>query len=317
MNEIGGYIEFERYFGKMLHEDAVALNYARNALLYLCKAKGIKKIAIPKFLCDSVGVVCRKNGIEYQYYSITDEFIPKNITFESDEWIYIVNYYGQLSNERIKEFKKKYDRIIVDNVQAYFQKPVDGVDTIYTCRKFFGVPDGAFLYTDRLLDDELPLDESFKKIHYLLGRFERKASEFYSEYTAHEKSAENEPIKHMSKLTENLLRGIDYEAVKKRRTDNFRLLHNEFESINRLKLTVPEGAFMYPLYVDNGAELRKRLQAEKIYIPTLWLDVFDVCKEDEPEYDMAKNILPLPVDQRYGANEMKYIREVLQKWNIK
>ena len=315
--EIGGYIEFERYSGKMLHEGAVALNYARNALLYLCMAKGIKKIAIPKFLCDSVGGVCRKNGIECRYYSITNEFTPKNITIESDEWIYIVNYYGQLSNERIKEFKKKYDRIIVDNVQAYFQKPVDGVDTIYTCRKFFGVPDGAFLYTDRLLDDELPLDESFKKIHYLLGRFERKASEFYSEYTAHEKSAENEPIKHMSKLTENLLRGIDYEAVKKRRTDNFRLLHNEFESINRLKLTVPEGAFMYPLYVDNGAELRKRLQAEKIYIPTLWLDVFDVCKEDEPEYDMAKNILPLPVDQRYGANEMKYIREVLQKWNIK
>lgn len=305
--EIGGYIEFERYYGKMLHEGAAALNYARNALLYLCIAKGIKKIAIPKFLCDSVSGVCRKNGIEYRYYSITADFTPKNITIKSDEWIYIVNYYGQLSNERIKEFKKKYNRIIIDNVQAYFQEPVDGVDTIYTCRKFFGVPDGAFLYTDKLLDDELPQDESFEKIHYLLGRFERTASEFYSEYTAHEKSAENEPIKRMSKLTENLLRGIDYEAVRKRRTENFGLLHSEFESINRLKLTVPEGAFMYPLYIENGAEIRKNLQAEKIYIPTLWPDVFDVCTEDELEYDMAKNILPLPVDQRYGTSEMNYI----------
>lgn len=305
--EIGGYIEFERYSGKMLHEGAVALNYARNALLYLCKAKGIKKIAIPKFLCNSVGGVCRKNGIEYRYYSITTDFIPQNITIEGNEWLYIVNYYGQISNNQIKEFKNKYDRIIVDNVQAYFQEPVNGVDTIYTCRKFFGVSDGAFLYTDKLLDDELPQDESFEKIHYLLGRFERTASEFYSEYTLHEKSSENEPIKRMSKLTENLLHGIDYEFVKKRRTDNFRLLHNQFESINRLKLTVPEGAFMYPLYIENGAEIRKTLQAEKIYIPTLWPDVFDICKEDEIEYDMAKNILPLPVDQRYETSEMNYI----------
>lgn len=311
--EIGGYIEFDRYSGKMLHEGAVALNYARNALLYLCKAKGIKKIAIPKFLCDSVGGVCRKNGIECRYYSIANEFTPKNLTIESDEWIYIVNYYGQLSNERIKELKKKYGRIIVDNVQAYFQNPVDGVDTIYTCRKFFGVPDGAFLYTDRLLDDELPQDESFEKIHYLLGRFERTASEFYSEYTSQEKSAENEPIKRMSKLTENLLRGIDYEYVKKQRTDNFGLLHSEFEGINRLKLTVPEGAFMYPLYIENGAEIRKRLQAEKIYIPTLWSDVFDICKESEPEYDMAKNILPLPVDQRYGFAEVNYVMSKIKK----
>ena len=63
MKEIGGYIEFEQYSGKMFHEGAVALNCARNALLYLCKAKGITKIAVPKFLCDSVGGVCRRNGM--------------------------------------------------------------------------------------------------------------------------------------------------------------------------------------------------------------------------------------------------------------
>lgn len=117
----------------------------------------------------------------------------------------------------------------------------------------------------------------------------------------------------MSKLTENLLRGIDYEYVKKQRTDNFGLLHSEFEGINRLKLTVPEGAFMYPLYIENGAEIRKRLQAEKIYIPTLWSDVFDICKESEPEYDMAKNILPLPVDQRYGFAEVNYVMSKIKK----
>lgn len=305
--EIGGFIEFERFSGKMLHEGAVALNYARNALLYLCKAKDIKRIAIPKFLCDSVGRVCQKNGIMYRYYNIAYDLLPENICLRADEWLYVINYYGQLGHEQIKQMKAKYERIIVDNVQAYFQMPVEGVDTIYTCRKFFGVPDGAFLYTDKMLNEEISQDESFEKMHYLLGRFERTASEFYSEYVDNEKAAENEPIKHMSKITNNLLHGIDYDAVRKRRTKNFRMLHNEFDSINRLRLIIPDGAYMYPLYIENGAEIRKKLQAEKIYIPTLWSDVFDVCVEYELEYDMAKNILPLPVDQRYREEDMEYI----------
>ena len=234
------------------------------------------------------------------------------MNLEKNEWLYIVNYYGQLTNNQIRQFKKKYNRIIIDNVQAYFQMPVKGVDTIYTCRKFFGVPDGAFLYTDKLLEAVFPKDQSFEKIHYLLGRFEKTASEFYSEYVRREAAAENEPIKYMSKLTENLLRGIDYEMVKKRRTENFTILHREFGHINKLKLSVPEGAFMYPLYIENGSEIRKKLQGEKIYIPTLWPDVFDICIDDELEYDMAKNILPLPVDQRYSMESIGYMANIIE-----
>ena len=30
------------------------------------------------------------------------------------------------------------------------------------------------------------------------------------------------------------------------------------------------------------------------------------------EYDMAENILPLPIDQRYGSDDMSYILEILK-----
>ena len=43
MKEIGGYIELDTYTGKEYHEDAVALNCGRNALIYLIRAKRIKK----------------------------------------------------------------------------------------------------------------------------------------------------------------------------------------------------------------------------------------------------------------------------------
>lgn len=311
--EIGGYIELDKYTLPMLHDGAVALNCARNALWYLCKAKNIKKIVGSKFLCSSVSDVCRRAGVELRYYSINADFMPEAVVPAPGEWIYLVNYYGQLDNEVIARLKDKYERIIVDNAQSYFQPPVLKTDTIYTCRKFFGVSDGAFLYTDKLLEGDIPQDESFERMRFLLGRFERTASEFYGEYVRNNESFSDEPIKKMSSLTENLLHGIDYEKVKQRRTENFRQLHNAFKDINRLELTVPEGAFMYPLYLDNGAIIRKKLQKEKIYIPILWTDVFNICGEGELEYDMAENILPLPVDQRYGRKEMRYLEEKIMK----
>jgi len=304
MKEIGGYIELDTYNLPMLHNDAIALNCGRNCLAYLIETKNIQKIFLPKFLCKSVADVCKKYNVEIRYYSIDYDFLPKDFVLLKDEWLYLVNYYGQIDNKIISLFREKYKNIIVDNSQAYFQMPVDNIDTIYTCRKFLGVSDGAFLYSDRLISRHLPQDESFERIHYVLGRYERGASEFYQESSDNNKYFINEPIKYMSKLTKNLLHAIDYNFVRDRRTENFNILHHEFKYVNKLKLSVPDGAFMYPLYIDNGAVIRKELQKKKIYVPTLWPDVFNSCNENELEYDMAKNILPLPVDQRYDRNNM-------------
>ena len=145
--EIGGYFEFENLIHKEFYPELIALNTARNAVAYLIKAKGIKKIYIPNYLCDAIFRVCERERCEYEFYEIGADFQPlfdKNL--QEDEWLYIVNYYGQVSNE--VELKNHYNRIIYDNAHAFFRKPVDGIETIYSCRKFFGVPDGAYLSSD-------------------------------------------------------------------------------------------------------------------------------------------------------------------------
>ena len=303
--EIGGYIELDTYRLPMLHEKAIKLNCGRNALWYLLKARKIKKIWMPKFMCDSCNGVLKKQNVEVTYYSIGLDFKPKDICPATDEWLYVVNFYGQLSNNYLQSLKAEYPNLIVDNAQAYYQMPIAETDTIYTCRKFFGVPDGAILYTDALLEDMLPRDESFERMHFLLGRFERTASEFYGEYVKNNHFFADEPIKEMSKLTDNLLHAIDYEAVKQRRTENFTYLHQRLGKHNRLQVSVPEGAFMYPFYIENGAYIRKQLQTQKIFVPTLWPNVLALEGTLEKEY--AENILPLPCDQRYSTEDMEYI----------
>lgn len=314
MREIGGYIELDTYHLPMLHEDAVALNCGRNALAYLIRARKIKKLWIPKFICDSVTRICEREGVPYSFYSIGYDFLPtQEIELKDGEWFYFVNYYSQLGNETILEYVKKYRRIIVDQAQSYFQESLSGVDTIYTCRKYFGVADGAFLYTDAVLNEVLPLDISYGRMRFLLGRFEKTASEFYNEYVSNNELFTIEPIKQMSKLTRNLLHGLDYKQIQTVREANYRYLHKVFNKINGLKLNERPGTFMYPLLLENGAAIRRKLQEKKIYIPILWPDVFGWCQENEPEYIMSHNILPLPIDQRYNTCDLKYMVEDILK----
>ena len=307
--EIGGYLELDKHSGSIYHEEAVALNCGRACLEYLIRAKKITKLYIPYFCCDSVLSPCVRCGIEYEYYHIDQNFHPIfNKALKENEWLYVVNYYGQLTNEEIKGYQEKYKRVIADYAQSFFQMPPSGIDTIYTCRKFFGVSDGGFLYTDKSLG-ELAQDESYERIHFVLGRFERGAQEFYEEAANNNDIFDHEPMKAMSKLTENLLRSLDYDMICQKRTENFAFLNAQLGEKNELSPTNPVGAYMYPFYIKNGAELRKKLQKEKIYIPTLWPDVFGVCTEKDIEFDYAKNILPIPVDQRYDKETMSYLVE--------
>ena len=313
MREIGGYIELDSFHLPMLHEGAIALNCGRNALAYLLRAKKVERLWIPKLICNSVTDTCGRENIPYTLYDVGPNFLPAgNIRLSEGEWLYFVNYYAQFDNKTILTYIEKYNRVIVDNAQSYFQKPLPGVDTIYTCRKWFGVPDGAFLYADVRLSETLQRDESFERMRFLLGRFERSASEFYTDYVMNNRLFSNEPIKRMSSLTANLLHAIDYAFVEKTRRENYLALHRELESINMLNLCIPDDApFMYPLLIENGKEIRKKLQEKKIYVPLLWPDVLKTCTPDDPAYHQAENILPLPCDQRYTQREMEMVSRTL------
>ncbi len=318
MREYGGFLELEQNQGLEYHEGAIALNLARNCLRYLIQAKNIKRIWLPRFLCDSVTAACQAEGIAIEYYSIDDVLRPVFGTFEKlteDDYFYLVNYYGFLSREEIVKYASQAPHIIVDNTQAFYEEPIPGVDTIYTCRKYFGVPDGAYLYTDVVLGRELSQDRSWNRMSHVLGRYEDTASNFYSSYRENEDAFAEYPVMTMSPLTRNLMRGIDYERALECRASNYTYLQQVFSEINMLSAAShqPVGPFMYPLLVEEGAKLRKKLQAQKIYVPTLWPDVFDLCQPDELEYSLAENILPLPVDQRYGGEDMRYIEEVVKR----
>lgn len=314
MREIGGYFQLDQLIDKPYHENLVELNTGRNALLYLAKAKKINKIYLPYFLCNSVSDMLSKHRIDYEYYNIEKNFYPIfEEKIKKDEYLYIVNYYGQIADDVIRKFKEKYNNIILDNTQSFFHKPISDIDIIYSCRKYFGVPDGAYLSTDVALDEILEEDQSSSRMKHILGRFEGQASDYYNEFNKNDEAFKELPIKSMSKFTRNILGAIDYEKVIETRNRNFEYLHDCLGDINILDIEFPYGPFAYPYYVETGIEIRKKLAEKNIYVPTLWPNVLEENLEYSIEYDYAAKILPLPCDQRYGVEDMEYIIKNLKK----
>lgn len=312
MKEIGGYFGLEEFSGREYHHGLLALNNGRCCLAYLLKARLIRKLWLPRYLCDSVSGVCARLGYDFGYYSVGPDFLPEGEPVLGDgEYLYIVNYYGQLSNDQAIALKARYGRIIFDNVHAFFQPPVPGIDTIYSCRKFFGVPDGGYLATDAVLPEPLETDISKDRMKHVLGRFEGVASDYHADFRANDHSFQTLPLRQMSNLTHNLLRAIDYESVRIRRNENFALLHQALGGINPLKLHFPDGPYAYPFYCRDGMALKKMLAGEKIYVATLWPNVLDQGSELEQDY--TRNILPLPCDQRYDGEDMaRIVRSILE-----
>lgn len=313
MNEVGGYFELEQLIHHEYYPDLIALNTARNALLYLIKARSIKKVYLPYLVCDSISEVCMQAGCVHEYYHIGCDFVPIFETeLSGDEFLYIINYYGQITNPIVLELKRKYRNIILDNVQAFFQSPLPDIDTIYSCRKFFGVPDGAYLSTTARIDEQLPVDQSKDRMKHLLGRFEEGASKYYADFKMTDASFAELELRYMSKLTHNIMGAINYKQVIKQRNENYKKLAEALDTKNRLCTRSPNGSFAYPFYCENGMRMKKYLAEKNIYIATYWPNVLEL--EGTLERDYAENILPLPCDQRYGVDDMERILETFHKY---
>ena len=314
MKEIGGYIDIDVLIKKPYYDEGIELNSGRNALLYIIEAQKISKIYLPYFICDSIINVLNVNSVSYEFYKINSKFEPIfNSEIALNEKILIVNFYGLISNNTLLQYKEMYTRIIVDNTHAFFQAPLSGVDTFYSCRKFLGVPDGAYLFTNILLSRKLDIDRSGNRFNHLLNRGETSAKEYFADYLENEKSLYDLGLMFMSRITSNILGAIDYDLIIKNRKRNYNFLAKELNKYNRLNLDLFVGIpYVYPLLVENGEQIRKNLIENKIYVPLLWPNLI-ALGDDMIEKKLAINILPLPCDQRYDESDMKLIvKEILK-----
>lgn len=322
MKAIGGYFELADHEegGVFPHQGGILLNTGRNALEYILRCiDEVKHIYLPYYTCEVMLEPIEKLHIPYTYYHINQQFeIVDDIQPKKDEYIIANNYFG-IKDAYIQQLAERYgDHLIVDCAQAFFAQPISGIKVFYSTRKYVGVADGGVAYLGNLPDDKVEMNEierSDDHDSHLLKRKQFGAEAGFADYQANEKKLDNQPIRLMSVNTKWILDHIDYDKVIARRKENLQYLHEILAAKNQLQLPVLDSfvcPMVYPFMMTTDRNLRKELIENKVFVARYWPNVGQM-DGFEIDCELATSIIPLPIDQRYGEEEMDRIIEIINQ----
>lgn len=320
--EIGSFIELQLPRGRELYggdDDIARLNTGRNAIWHALRITGCKRIWIPVYQCDSIRETLRCKGASVRYYHIDKAWNPIDLEPEDDDAVLLVNYYGIMSSSRMTELAKPYKHVIIDCAQSFFCKPVDGALTVYSCRKFVGAPDGAYVVgrDANKYVEEYPQCYSSDTAAFLLKRIEYGCEgKGYEARSLNEKRIDSEDCMRMSKLTRAIMDAEDYDYNKRKRKENFAYVHKLLGDINRIDPTMYMDddtiPMVYPLVVEDDECIQCLFRA-KHFQGHWWSYICDEQPKDSFEYWISRFVIPITIDQRYGKEEMDYIAGIVRK----
>ena len=265
----------------MEHRNLIKLNLARNCLRYIIRAFGIKEIHMPYYICPAVWRAARKENCTVKFYHIDRSFLPAK-EFAENDYILYPNYFG-ISSQNVRKLSRLYKNLIVDNAHNYFM-PDCGLASFNSLRKFFNVKDGAFLYISKLSTENFPQDEYC---------YETCRHKTFEDLCKNELRLENEPVKLISRCSEQLFEEIDKEQEKQKRLEIFKQLHTVLHGTNKLaiKLAKEDVPFVYP-YLTDDENFAGKLENSGITVLRYW----EAMPESFPEYDFYKYLVPVPLE---------------------
>ena len=119
----------------------------------------------------------------------------------------------------------------------------------------------------------------------------------------------------MSDVTDRLLRAVDMERAKRARQRNFAGLHAALAALNTIALPLDGAAVEAPMcypFLPAADVDREKLVAAGLFVPTLWPEI-----DSRPhvgfawERMVARRLLPLPIDHRYGHEDMTRVTDAV------
>lgn len=319
--EIGSFLELQLPKGLEFYnqqKNIARLNTGRTAIWHAYCVTGAKVIWIPYYQCDSVREFLKKKGVTIKYYHIDKNFNPTDLYAKEGEAVLLVNYYGVMSSERMRILAVSYPHVIIDNCQAFFCKPLENALNVYSCRKFVGVPDGAYVIGKKAhkFVGEYPQCYSSDTATFLLKRIEYGCEgEGYKSRSINEHRIDSEDTMKMSKLTHAILDGTDYDHIKAKRRENFAIAHDLLSCINQIDPTrfyddetIP---MVYPLVVEDD-DLLPKLQQAKHFQGHWWSYICEEHPVASFEHWISHYVIPITIDQRYGREEIEYLANIIR-----
>jgi hypothetical protein len=305
MKPIGGFFELELpHRESRMHPQAYALSTGRACMMVMLRQLSPKLVYVPFYTCDAAIEPFNQLGIATQKYELNETLFPRNLPkLAEGEYLLWTNYFG-VCGEQTQRIKQHYGKqVLLDDTHSFFRNGHAGFWSFTSARKYFGVPDGAFLYSP------LPLliqAERFKQVSLTHGLLRRLGHYqlAYEEYKKYEQALDCN-IARISEVSEGMLRGIDLASVAQSRINNFNFIHSKLKNHNQLSfLPLNEVPFCYP-YLPSNPVKHNSMHEKNYFIPTLWPELL---LNNAPGFEFEKRIsadlLPLPIDHRYSTAEL-------------
>ncbi len=321
--EMGGYFGLDLPDYGDLYTDAIKFQSGRAAIRAALECNGITHVMMPAYICDSIIKSATDAGVKVETYDLDELLYPKNLPRELPDQcaVIYVNYFGlcQRNIFRLLEVLPN-DRLIIDSSHALFASHKDVLATIYSPRKFVGLPDGGLLRASPLLKITPPAEEdqgSFERMRYLLTRMAYSAREGYADFNKARNSLSDTSPLAMSRLTQRLMKSIRWNQVIERRRENYIDMARMMDTINETRWTLGENdvPMCYPLTI-RGCEMSKiknELATLNVFTATYWPDALPRIKENTIEAALINETLFLPIDQRLGYTQVVAIGKLVLK----
>lgn len=319
MDAIGGYFELADYEeGIFPHKDGILLNTGRNALEFILRSIGnVKKVYLPYYTCDVVLEPLKKLNIPWSFYHINSQLeIADQLNPGEGEYVIANNYFGikDAYIQTLADFLGEH--LIVDCAQAFFAKPIHGINTFYSPRKYVGVADGGVAYLGQSGQSFVEVNEVDCTKNHDSHLFKRKllgAEAGFEDYQVNERRLNNQQIRWMSDTTKEILDHIDYSRVVARRRENYTILHDSLADNNLFTSPFFDSfvcPMVYPFVARDCEYIRTKMIKKQIYVAKYWPSIFP-NNSFKLEFFLVNGVIPLPIDQRYGEPEMKTIIQTI------
>lgn len=321
-------------------DKSVYFSLCREALLVIARwyRNTYKRVLIPAYTCQTVLDPFLQEGWDIEYYNIskqlridTVDLLSKYNSFKPSLCVAHPYYGADLNEDELEALtvlKKGGCVLIEDLTQCVFSTQSDPIFDYFigSYRKWFPIPDGAFLIGKvdvEELSENTAFVEPMSDAMYLRGVFHRTGDNNIKEIS---RRVGNIAISHISgeivphkisSFSTSLLNEIDIEETIRKRHDNYRYLYEQLSNSNicaPVDRSIDEltcAPLFFPVYVKDRASFQKKLAQHEIYAPVLWPVHTEELLINESIKEIYNEILMLPIDQRYGIEDMKRMIEVI------
>ncbi len=321
----------------LVEKKSIFMDSGRGALQLLLKSLPKGKVLMPNYICDSV-IDCFEKDYEIKSYQINTDFtidikdIEEKLSSEI-KILYIVQYFGSLMDsgrrDKILEWKRKYNFIIIeDTTHSIFSKScMIGDYCICSLRKWFPIPDGGVLYgephhMDKLIQKKVKDRKNIEKVNamflktlYLQGKLE--CNELYRKIFVEEENRLDMQTElwGMSSFSRWLLSFFSISQIQEIRKKNVRYLYSRLQQLYyAFSFKEEETPFTLPIYRKDRDNFRRYLIEHNIFCAVHWPILNKTSIFDKHSEEISAHILSLPIDQRYGTEEMDYMIKVIKNY---